>query len=889
MSKNLLMVWVLLWVGTAVPCWGKTYEIKNSYGTSTVPVTLESAISATLAIGDTIRITGGTSYWDSPYTAGITAGTSMNERITTEVTGGSHYFDRVYCRFYRWGEVTLTFTVSGANTTVSAGQVYNWNPGGIWTVKEGATVTVGSKLVDDSYMAHGAQLNLETGGSLTLPRLNIIAPSQDPDGPAIINVSGQSTLKINEYLTLRAGKNSTVATSVDRHSVLNLYGGGNTITVGSTFSAENYDNTTPANLSELNVFIDSTGASCIQAKDVSIEVLKTSAQLQYSGALTDQTSYNIVTATGSFVGPALDNLTDYAGGTYNNLTDLWTTNKSTNNKQVNTALNANFSDGSSNFDCMKTITKGEVGWLTIGATKTGVTYDLTTTFAGDATAWSDFATHFVQGMGGYTSYTIDNAAQSITFEGIDSANHYLSWDTSTFTGGTFTLASVQTVSSGFTYQLDPVASGQSGYGTAASPVGILSLCENISPNDTIVVSSGENYFKALGTGFDATTFPGSLQGNRIKIQFTGGTSQLENLNTLMNLNNSTTYYPYVDLVISGEDTTVSATRMYNFNQGSTITVKEGGTLTVGSTNASEELFALGNTLTVDGGNLNMATLTIQANSQNSTEDRATFNVAHGSNVQINGNVTLTRTDMTITGENAITLGGLTTEDSTAMNFLADATGFGKITTTGNVTATAGTISAGLASGLVPLSGKEWTILEKQGGGTFEVWGNLDSELFAMTSGTTTVTLGMNAASQAGVLSVGETVEVATGLQESGWLEWDATPNQRLEITLTVSGATEATWDAFTDFLLQGWEELGYTTTDDLATGTLSIVGIFSNDVLAWDFTSFNAEHTTHYGLLSMGNVEVPEPATWLLLLGLAGGVALLRKGNLRVRKGGLHG
>lgn len=193
----------------------------------------------------------------------------------------------------------------------------------------------------------------------------------------------------------------------------------------------------------------------------------------------------------------------------------------------------------------------------------------------------------------------------------------------TFTkgGGTLALGSI--------YQLNPVKSGLSGYGTASSPVGLLAQCQGISPNDTIIVSSGENFFKDLTDGFYG--FSGSLQENRIKIHFTGGTSQLENLNTVMNQNNSTTYYPYVDLVISGEETTVSAKRMFNFNQGSSITVQDGGTLTIQTDNAS---MIYGSKLTVDGENLNMKKLGIGTNSQTLDGDRLVFNVAHESKIQI---------------------------------------------------------------------------------------------------------------------------------------------------------------------------------------------------------------------------------------------------------------
>ena len=93
MSKNLFWVCVVLWMGVAVPGWGATYEITGNHGTSTTDYEkLADAIKPnTLAIGDTIRITGGTSFWDSPYIL-TTGATSMNDRVTTEVTGGIALF-----------------------------------------------------------------------------------------------------------------------------------------------------------------------------------------------------------------------------------------------------------------------------------------------------------------------------------------------------------------------------------------------------------------------------------------------------------------------------------------------------------------------------------------------------------------------------------------------------------------------------------------------------------------------------------------------------------------------------------------------------------------------------------------------------------------------------
>lgn len=701
MNKNPCWAWMLLLFLGGIPCWGATYVLNGNYGSEASPVGLKSVLpsSAEWTLEDRIQIHSGTSYWVDTN-LGPNNATSLGDRCYVDIFGGTQNFQKVNSSCYGWSNAAaLTMTVSGQNTVVNAKQIYNWNVGGILTVKDGAKMAVGSLETADGNFTFGTELNLQTGGSLTLEKLNVSPPSIDPESPMKINVSGKSALSVKNDLTIRAGSSNSIYNK-DGHTVFNLYGGGNTVEVGGTFSASN---DASKEISELNFYLDSAGFSCIQATNVSLVPLLTTAQLQYSGALTKENTYHIVEATGTFDGPSIDNLT------YDK-NILWRTNKNTTAKFVATTLNTDFSVGNLNFDLGKRIdsVRGNVGWLAIGAMKEGVTYDLTTTFSGDTALWGNFSKHFIQGIGGYDSYSVDSTSQSITFYGMEASQRYLSWDTSTFTEGTFALSSVRTVSSGFTYWLDPVKDGRTGYGTESSPEKLLSQCENISPKDTIIVSSGRNFFTDLAADFNL--FPDTISGNRLKIQFTGGTSQFENLNSVMNRINATSYEPNVDLVVSGENTTLTAKRMHNFNQGSSITIQDGGTLSV----LEHAGIVYGNTLVVDGGNLNLNTVGIFPNSQTQSGDTLIFRVAHGSNVNVKGGLGLSRSHMTILGDNAITTADFRTTTETKMTFLADATGFGKITSSGNVAASDGTITAGLAGGMVPLRGKEWVILEKIG-------------------------------------------------------------------------------------------------------------------------------------------------------------------------------
>lgn len=144
----------------------------------------------------------------------------------------------------------------------------------------------------------------------------------------------------------------------------------------------------------------------------------------------------------------------------------------------------------------------------------------------------------------------------------------------------------------------------------------------------------------------------------------------------------------------------------------------------------------------------------------------------------------------------------------------------------------------------------------------------------------TVSLSLNADSRVPLetdfLSIGETVTIADTFGKRGWLEWDAAPNRLLELTMTFSGK-EANWEDFTEFFDLVWEESGYTTVFDAQNQAISVSGMFSGDVLAWDFSPFNETFGADYTLLSVGSVEVPEPATWFLLLTFLLGMGLFSK------------
>lgn len=663
----------------------ETFTVTGDHGSSGANADLfgisvnGSAIKSQLKLQDEIVIESGTNFFSGSYLAYDAAtspnlySTSLNDRYTVSVTGGTTYFDRIYCSSYGWtNNPGVYLNISGQDTQVTADKIWNWNVGGQMTVKDGASLSVTTTNGSYNNVTYGTSINLESGGTLTAHHLSVISPSKDPEGPAYINVSGKSTLNLTSQLLLRTGHTDP---NKDSYTVMNVYGSGNTITLGTfTNTVHAWTDTTAAKDSELNYYLDSAGVTCITTTAASLAGLKTTAQLQYASALTDATTYKILTATGAFTPPGV------AWLTVNDSTVLWKTNQHTTEKYLETSLNTAFSDGAVNFDCTKTITSAKTGkgYLNIGAVKTGVTYDMTATFAGDSATWSDFADYFTLGMADtYTSVTRDNTAQSITFSGLTSAQHYLSWDLSAFTASPFTMTKVTTTSSGYAYNLDPVAEGKTGYGTAAAPVLLVAQCADISPADTINLSSGDNYFSALFTS--GGTFTGVNADTRLKVNITGGTSRFENLSSTIPAWGG----PYSDVDISGADTNVIAAAVYNLNQGSTITVRDGANLTLAATGTGDpnvSRFAFGSSLTVDNASLTFNSITFAPNSKTVDGDVFKLNIAHGSTVTGTG-LALTQYSakitsvMNILGDNNITLTGLSMSGGTTMNFIADNTGF----------------------------------------------------------------------------------------------------------------------------------------------------------------------------------------------------------------------
>lgn len=705
-------------------CTADTFTLTGDHGSSGSNVDLfgatinGSAIKTQLKLQDEIVIVSGTNFFSGSYLSYDAAATpnlkstSLNDRYTVSVTGGATYFDRIYSSSYGWSNApSVTLNISGQDTQVTADRIYNWNVGARMTVKDGASVAITTTNGIYNNMTYGTSINLESGGTLTANHLYILPPSRDPEGAAYINISGKSTLKIASQLQFQTGHTPN---NKDSYTVMNVYGGGNTVTLGSLTNVVNeWTDTSAAKNSELNFYLDSSGVTCIKTTNANLAGLKTTAQLQYASALTDATSYNILTATGTFTPPGASYL-KYSG---NDPGVLWETRQNTNGKNLLTQLNGAFSDGAVNFDCAKTITGAMAGkgYINIGAAKTGVTYDLTATFAGDAASWGDFADYFTLGMkDSYTSVSRDNAAQSITFSGLASSEHYLSWDLAAFTASEFTMTKVTTTSSGYAYNLDPVAEGKTGYGTTTAPASLVGLCADISPSDTINLSSGDNYFSALVSSDGAIS--GVNEDARLKVNITGGTSRFESLNSTIPV----WWGPCSDIDISGSETNVIAASIYNLNQGSTITVRDRANLTITAAGLSDTdvaRFVYGSSVTVDNASLTYRSITISGNSKVVPGDVFELNISHGSTV-IGTELALTAdttgkitSAMNILGDNNITLTGLSMAGGTTMNFIADNTGFATIQVNGSVDTIAGMVSAQLEGGMALLNGNYWKVVQ----------------------------------------------------------------------------------------------------------------------------------------------------------------------------------
>ena len=844
-----------------------------------------STISSQLKIGDRVVIQSGTNYFKGSYYSKSGAA-SLSDRYFLDITGGATVFtERIFASSYGWnGNAANTLTISGAGTTVSTPVVYNWNVGGVLTVKDNAKLTVTAANYSDGSPANnftfGTELNLESGGTISIPRIETMRVSKKSEGPAQYNISGKSTLNISGNWTLLTDHSDPSFSN--GYTQVNVYGSGNAIAVGDTFTLNRTTVTTGAPQSELTFHIDSDGASTIAARNVNIPNLKTTAQLQYASALTRVGdailgTYTIIKASDSFVGPDAN----YMSGNPLSTTDLWVTNKHTTDKYMDAYLNNNFKESALNYNISRSIsnTNAAKGWLEIGPgiVKPGVTYDLTTVFSGTGSDWTDFADFFVKGMAGYESVAIDSAKQSVTFTGISSDRRFLSWDLANYAGSTFSLNSIVTDASAYTYNLDPVSEGKTGLGTAENRQNLWGYCANLSPGDEINIVSGVNYFNELVV---KTMFTGVTENTRLTINFTGGTSYLNNFNTSIPFWNT----PYTDITVSGENTEVIADKTHGINQGNSITVKDGGTLRLTTLNSNSQSFAHGQSITVDGGSLIITGDVIPfSNSQvakynNSNE--LTF--AHGSTVSVSGKFQLTRystSELNIIGNNDITLGSLTLDSGSEMNLMADHSGFSTIQVNGDVNTLSGIITASLESGVSILNSSKWTVV--QGKGAFSAGPNSTDGLFLISSDAAkkqiNVSLNPNfkrgTASQSGAQSIETSSEI-------GYLDFvNVSDPYDLQFAF---GGDAALWGSFVDYFEDDLATSGLFLTNDPAAQTIEIAGRISGNVLAWDLQKFNEQYglvgDDRFLLTGATSQSVPEPAgIALMVLGLILALPMFRR------------
>ncbi|MDO4575315.1 MAG: PEP-CTERM sorting domain-containing protein [Planctomycetia bacterium] len=225
-----------------------------------------------------------------------------------------------------------------------------------------------------------------------------------------------------------------------------------------------------------------------------------------------------------------------------------------------------------------------------------------------------------------------------------------------------------------------------------------------------------------------------------------------------------------------------------------------------------------------------------------------------------------------------TTGNFTTKGT--LHFLADSTGLGCLEV-GGTYSQSGTVALGVAGGLTCLSKSvadaEYTLLNAaEGSSAF----NITNSSLWKTTGTNNWTVQLDETKSAGTLSLNTgTLAITDDYQTAGYLDFTGEGGY-FNLQLSFDGLSDmnATQE------LVDWMAATYGTENvsALDVGKIQLSSLFSADgtgILAWDWSLYNAAETQNISLTGLAGQNVPEPATWgMLLLGIS---FLLRRKRAR--------
>ncbi|MDO4584132.1 MAG: PEP-CTERM sorting domain-containing protein [Planctomycetia bacterium] len=205
-----------------------------------------------------------------------------------------------------------------------------------------------------------------------------------------------------------------------------------------------------------------------------------------------------------------------------------------------------------------------------------------------------------------------------------------------------------------------------------------------------------------------------------------------------------------------------------------------------------------------------------------------------------------------------------------LHFLADSTGLGCLEV-GKTYSQSGTVTLGVAGGLAcwtpEVAAAKYTLLNANGGNdsfkisNTSIWETAENDRTVQLNDDLrfSETLSLNS----GMLSIG------TAYGTMGYLNFTGESGY-FNVQLSFDGLNDL--DATADLALWMASENGMENASVLDVGVIQLSSLFSADgsgILAWDWSLYNTANSMNVSLTGLAGQNVPEPATWgMLLLGI---------------------
>ncbi|MDO5112813.1 MAG: PEP-CTERM sorting domain-containing protein [Planctomycetia bacterium] len=205
-----------------------------------------------------------------------------------------------------------------------------------------------------------------------------------------------------------------------------------------------------------------------------------------------------------------------------------------------------------------------------------------------------------------------------------------------------------------------------------------------------------------------------------------------------------------------------------------------------------------------------------------------------------------------------------------LHFLADSTGLGCLEV-GKTYSQSGTVTLGVAGGLAcwtpEVAAAKYTLLNAATGNdsfnitNTSIWETAENDRTVQLNDDLrfSETLSLNS----GILSID------TAYRTKGYLNFTGESGY-FNVQLSFDGLNDL--DATADLALWMASENGMENASVLDVGVIQLSSLFSADgsgILAWDWSLYNSAHSANVSLTGLAGQNVPEPATWgMLLLGI---------------------